>query len=136
MDWKLDSIFKGDRINQTTLAEVLVQEQWTTNRVKGVIKTINEHCHDFQAFVRRRDVLRWYYMYRSYLNVSPMELTGLKTDQEAVTELMKAKLQRYLDEQGVDIKIKDLVIDDVPKVESVAAHILDQYVGKPMRKSV
>lgn len=136
MDWKLNQVFSRDRINQTALAEVLVREGWTTNTVKGLTKNINEQCHNLMTLLRRRDVLRWWYMYRAYLNASPMELTGHKTDQEAVTELIKAKLQRYLDEQGVDVQIKELVINDVPEVESVSADILEEYIGKPMRKSV
>jgi len=136
MEWKLNGIFKRDRINQTALAEILVQIGWTTNTVKGVIKTINAQCHNVGTLLQRRDILRWYYMYRSYLNVSPMELTGCSSDQEAVTELIKEKLQRYLDDQGCGIKIQELVIDDVPEVKSVSAEILEEYVGKPMRKNV
>lgn len=137
MEWKLDSIFRRNKINQTALSEVLVEKGWTMNKVRGVTKQINEHCHDFLSFVRRQDMLEWYMMYRSYLNVSSMELTGCKTDQEAVEALLKAKLQRHLNEQGFNVTIKDLTIEEaIPEIQSVDAEVLNRYIGKPMRKRV
>lgn len=133
MDWRLLDFCRTHRVNQTALAEELVLCGWAGKRTaKGLTRDINNHCHSVDTFLRRRDTLRWWFMYRRYLNASPMELMGVKTDDEAVAGIIQAQAQIA----NPDVIIEKVIVAPIEPIESVGPEILDRYFNRPVRKSI
>jgi len=133
MEWKLLDFCRTHKVNQTALAEELVLCGWAGKRTaKGLTRDINNHCHSVEAFLRRRDTLRWWKMYRSYLNASPMELMGVQTDTQAVAQIIQAQAQ--IANPGVIIE--KVVVAPIYPIKSVGPETLDLYFNRPVRKSI
>jgi hypothetical protein len=128
-EWKLADFCVTHQVNQSVLANLLYQEKWSKTKPNALLAQINSQAHSFDTFARRRDWLRFYRMYRSYLNASAMELTGCKSDEEAVAAILQAKLQRQLKGQKFNIEVINLEVAELEPITIMPAEIVNQIVG-------
>jgi hypothetical protein len=127
MEWKLQQVY-NDKVNVLAFSEELLKSRWhkKVKTAESMSKKVYELQHEHN-FLRLRNPIDWYFMFRSWLDVTPFELTGAKTDEEAVMWIMNAKNK----ESGVTITgitiDKDMLI-------VVPDEVKEKYIGVIYRR--
>jgi hypothetical protein len=127
MEWKLQQVYY-EKVNVLAFSEELLKSGWH-NRVKtpeSMAKKVYELQHE-DNFLRLRNPIDWYFMFRSWLDVTPFELMGAKTDEEAVMWIMNAK------NKGLGVTITDIIIVRDMLV-TVPDEVKEKYIGVIYRR--
>ncbi len=126
-EWKLNQVFKNG-INQRALCEELIKADIVpyVNELGALTKKINL-LKNQRTFLKSKDPVYWYLVFRAWLDVSPMELIGVKTDDEAVQWILEQKLKLP---KGVSIDVS------VEEVKPVSLEVQELYilVGRRQKK--
>lgn len=127
MQWKLREVF-NEKINVLAFSEELLKSRWhkKVRTAESMSKKVYELQHEHN-FLRVRDPIGWYFMFRSWLDVTPFELTGAKTDEESVIWIMNEK------NKGSGVTITGITFDkDMLMV--VPSDVKEKYIGVIYRR--
>lgn len=127
MEWKLQQVY-ADKINVLAFSEELLKSNWH-KRVKtpeSMAKKVYELQHEGN-FLRLRNPIDWYFMFRSWLDVTPFELTGAKTDEEAVMWILSQK------NKGSGVSITGITLDK-DMLTVVPDEVKEKYIGVIYRR--
>jgi hypothetical protein len=127
MQWKLQQVY-NKKVNVLAFSEALLESGWY-ERVKApesMAKKVYELQHE-DNFLRLRNPIDWYFMFRSWLDVTPFELTGAKTDEEAVMWILNVK------NKNIGVTIIDIVITK-DMLTVVPDEVKEKYIGVIYRR--
>lgn len=127
MEWKLREVF-NEKINVLAFSEELLKSRWhkKVKTAESMSKKVYELQHEHN-FLRVRDPIGWYFMFRSWLDATPFELTGAKTDEEAVMWIMNAK------NKDMGVTITEITIDKDMMI-TVPDEVKEKYIGVIYRR--
>jgi len=127
MQWKLQQVY-NDKVNVLAFSEALLESGWH-KRVKtpeSMAKKVYELQHE-DNFLRLRNPIDWYFMFRSWLDVTPFELTGAKTDEEAIMWILNVKNKDF------GVTITDIVITK-DMLTVISDEVKAKYIGVIYRR--
>ena len=127
MQWKLREVF-NEKINVLAFSEELLKSRWhkKVKTAESMAKKVYELQHE-DNFFRLRNPIDWYFMFRSWLDITPFELIGAKTDEESVIWIMNEK------NKGSGVTITGITIDKDMMI-SVPDEVKEKYIGVIYRR--
>jgi hypothetical protein len=125
MEWKLAAILK-EKINQSGLVDYLIKSGWSDYTASALLVKL-QYTKSPKKFFAMKDSLKWYRMFRTHLDTTPMELIGVKTDEDAIAQIILAKLGNPDFIESIEVKLKE------DAFKPVEPEVLAEYIGVARR---